>query len=77
MVSEIEEHRHRCEVRQILRWRKEKGREYVFRWFEGGGDKGKSIAALRGQEAADRLWSECAAQWSAGNRGEKGYWRVL
>jgi RNase P protein component len=65
----VEEHRHRCEVRQVLAWRTE--------------DRGKAMDYLarvrqkRGDQAADRLEKDCRTQWERGNRGEKGDWRGL
>lgn len=65
----MEEHRHRCEVRQVLAWRTE--------------DRGKAMDYLarvrqkRGDQAADRLEKDCRTQWERGNRGEKGDWRGL
>ncbi len=65
----MEEHRHRCEVRQVLAWRTE--------------DRGKAMDYLarvrqkRGDQAADRLEKDCRTQWERGNRGERGDWRGL
>jgi RNase P protein component len=65
----VEEHRHRCEVRQVLAWRTE--------------DRGKAMDYLarvrqkRGDQAADRLEKDCRTQWERGNRGERGDWRGL
>lgn len=62
-----EERRYRCEVRQVLRWRKE--------------SKGKAVDYLqlvekaRGKDIADKLKADCAGQWNKGNRGDKGDWR--
>lgn len=63
-----EQHRHRCEVRQLLRWRKQHGSDWAASWL---GD----VAKARGAPMADRLRRDAAAQWSAGNRGEPGDWR--
>lgn len=60
--------RHRCEVRQLLRWRKEHGGQWVRDWLA-------ELAKRRGQDAADRLTSDATSQWQAGNRGEVGDWR--
>jgi hypothetical protein len=68
-TEEVLEHRHRCEVRQVLVWRTE--------------DRGKAMNYLslvrqkRGDQAADRLEKDCRTQWERGNRGEKGDWRGL
>ena len=63
-----EEHRHRCEVRQVLAWRVQHGLEWVKEWLDG-------VAKKRGQAAADRLRADCRTQWAAGNRGEWSDWR--
>ena len=61
-----EEHRHRCEVRQILKWRVE--------------DRNKALAHIervreqRGDTAAKQLENDCRSQWNKGNRGNKGEW---
>ena len=63
----FEEERHRCEVRQILRWRAEdrtKAIEYL-----------SKVRDKRSNEAADKLQKDCAEQWSKGNRGIHGDWR--
>ena len=65
----MEEHRHRCEVRQVLAWRTE--------------DRGKAMDYLamvrqkRGDQAADKLEKDCRDQWERGNRGKWGDWRGL
>lgn len=63
----FEEERHRCEVRQILRWRAEdrtKAIEYI-----------SMVRDKRSNEAAERLAADCRTQWERGNRGIKGDWR--
>lgn len=61
-----EEHRHRCEVRQILKWRVE--------------DRNKALAHIervreqRGELAAKQLENDSRSQWNKGNRGNKGEW---
>lgn len=63
----FEEERHRCEVRQILRWRSEdrsRAIEYISR-----------VRDKRSNEAADMLQKDCTEQWSKGNRGIHGDWR--
>lgn len=60
-------HRHRCEVRHILKL----------------GDKGKTsvdrflalIKEKRGAEVANELRADAMQQWVKGNRGEQGDWR--
>ena len=65
MPPSDEEHRHRCEVRQLLKWRAEKGlqwfREYI------------STYGFGGRKA--KLLNDVAEQWKRGNRGEKGTWK--
>ncbi len=63
-----EQHRHRSEVRAVLRWRVTEGGEWVADWLSG-------VAQKRGQAAADRLREDCARQWRLGNRGAAGDWR--
>ena len=66
ITEEVLEHRHRCEVRQVLAWRTE--------------DRGKAMDYLarvrqkRGDQAADRLEKDCRTQWEKGSRGEYGKW---
>ena len=63
----FEEERHRCEVRQVLRWRAE--------------DRSKAIEYLamvrkrRGDEIGNALEKDVRAQWAAGNRGIQGDWK--
>ena len=64
-MEDLETERHRCEVRQILRWRVE--------------DRNKALEYLRlvrekRKEKANKLELDCREQWSRGNRGEKGEW---
>lgn len=60
-----ETHRHQCEVRQLLKWRTERGlqwfREYI------------STYGFGGRKA--KLLGDVAEQWKLGNRGEKGIWK--
>ena len=61
-----EGHRHRCEVRQILKWRTQ--------------DRNKAIEYLsivrnkRGDRTAQLLEKDCKEQWTLGNRGNEGLW---
>lgn len=68
MDTSTETHRHRCEVRQVLRWRQEHGSEWVMEWLRGA-------VKFRGQAAADQLEHDAREQWSRGNRGAAGVWR--
>jgi hypothetical protein len=59
-------HRHRCEVRQVLKWRTQ--------------DRNKAIEYLsivlkkRGDRTAQLLEKDCREQWTKGSRGEEGVW---
>ena len=61
-----EQHRHRCEVRQVLKWRTQ--------------DRNKAIEYLsivrnkRGDRTAQLLEKDCRTQWTLGNRGNEGDW---
>jgi hypothetical protein len=61
-----EVHRHRCEVRQVLKWRTQ--------------DRNKAIEYLsivrkkRGDRTAQLLEKDCREQWQLGNRGETSVW---
>lgn len=61
-----EQHRHRSEVRQILKWRTQ--------------DRNKAIEYLsivrnkRGDRVAQLLEKDCMEQWSKGSRGDDGIW---
>lgn len=66
--SDHDTSRHRCEVRQLLRWRKEHGSQWVRDWLA-------RVAKARGQDAADALNADATRQWQAGNRGGLGDWR--
>lgn len=65
---DIAEHRHRCEVRAVLRWRVIEGGDWVRDWLAG-------VEQKRGKAAADQLREDARRQWSLGNRGEPGDWR--
>ena len=61
-----EGHRHRCEVRQVLKWRTQ--------------DRNKAIEYLsivrnkRGDRVAQLLEKDCRDQWQLGSKGEEGVW---
>ena len=62
---DLETERHRCEVRQVLRWRVEdrnKALEYL------------KLVREKRKEKAKQLEDDCREQWSRGNKGEKGEW---
>jgi hypothetical protein len=77
--GDVEQHRHRCEVRQVLAWTVERGGDWVHGWLYGRTDSGgrriKGVADVRGQAAAGRLRDDAREQWRRGNRGEPGDWR--
>ena len=63
-MDNSEEHRHRCEVRTVLRWRVE--------------DRNKALEYLslaKKKRNTEKLEVDCREQWSRGNRGEIGDWR--
>ena len=63
----FEEERHRCEVRQILKWRvqdRNKALEYI-----------TDVRKKRGDVAADQLHKDAVHQWNNGNRGIHGDWK--
>ena len=63
-----EQHRHRCEVRQVLKWRTQ--------------DRNKAIEYLsivrnkRGDRTAQLLEKDCREQWGLGNRGDENEWFI-
>lgn len=61
-------HRHRCEVRMLLKMWAEKSKAEVRGWINDAENK-------RGKEACDALRADVQEQWSAGNRGEPGDWK--
>lgn len=73
-----EQHRHRCEVRQLLAWRAEFGRAWVHAYINGGADgRGRHVKGVRqqrGDAAADKLLADCGEQFAAGNDGSPGVW---
>ena len=66
MPDNSEQHRHRCEVRQVLKWRTQ--------------DRNKAIEYLsivikkRGDRAAQLLEKDCKEQWQLGSKGEENVW---
>jgi hypothetical protein len=67
-MDSSEQHRHRCETRQLLAWRAQRGKEWLREFLSG-------IERKRGPAAADRLRYDIAEQWKLGSRGERGDWR--
>lgn len=65
LVSDLEQERHRCEVRYVLKLRvndRNKALEYL------------KLVREKRKEKANKLELDCKEQWSRGNRGEKGEW---
>ena len=63
----FEEERHRCEVRQVLRWRVQ-DRNKAINYIE-------LVRKRRGDKMANSLHKDSADQWVAGNRGLEGDWK--
>jgi hypothetical protein len=63
----FEEERHRCEVRQVLRWRAQ-DRNKAINYIE-------LVRKRRGDKMANALHKDSADQWVAGNRGLEGDWK--
>ena len=66
-MSSDEQHRHRCEVRQLLAWRVQRGRVWLRDWLAG-------VEKVRGKAGRERLEADIVAQWNRGNRGKPGVW---
>ena len=65
-MENLEQERHRCEVRYVLQLRvqdRNKAMEYL------------SLVREKRKEKAKQLEDDCRKQWELGNRGEKGDWR--
>lgn len=63
----FEEERHRCEVRQVLRWRTE-NRDKAVSYLA-------AVRQKRSEAAATKLERDTREQWAKGNRGIEGEWR--
>ena len=63
--TDYEEQRHQCEVRQLLKWRKEWGLQRFQRYLQTAGFDSRRA----------KLREDIADQWSKGNRGENGLWK--
>lgn len=66
----VEQCRHRCEVRELLRLGNDRNHLEVDARIMG-------IEEKRGASSANRLRTDYKTQWRAGNRGEFGDWREL
>ena len=64
---DVLEHRHQCEVRQVLAWRAE-DRDKAMKYLA-------LVRQKRGDVVATKLEQDCKDQWAKGNRGEKDDWR--
>lgn len=60
-----ETYRHQCEVRQLLKWRTERGLQWFREYISTHGFGGRKA----------KLLGDVAEQWKLGNRGEKGIWK--
>lgn len=60
-----EEYRHQCEVRQLLKWRTERGITWFRKYISDNGFGGRKT----------KLLDDVADQWKKGNRGQKDDWR--
>lgn len=67
-----EEKRHRCEVRDWIRRRRQMGPDAGREWLR---QVIEDIGKKRGKQAAERLKRDIAEQWKWGNRGAQGDWR--
>ena len=60
-----EEYRHQCEVRQLLKWRTQRGLQWFRQYISDHGFGGRKA----------KLLGDVTEQWKLGNRGEKGIWK--
>lgn len=65
MTDASEQHRHRCEVRSLIRAARERGREWVRQYLDS-----KPVAGRR-----ERLRADLNTQIKAGNQGNEGEWK--
>lgn len=69
-----DEHRHRCLVRYIIRWRV-KDRDAVYKWFNGYTDEnGRYQKGWEENHKGSILKRDVVDQWKKGNRGENNLW---
>lgn len=62
-----EEYRHQCEVRQVIKWRREDRNKAI--------DYLESVKKKRGGGSGEKLERDVLTQWKLGNRGKEGDWR--
>ena len=84
MSDASDTYRHQCEVRQILVWRQERGREWAHDYINGRSERQpsgrvlvtrKGVRQARGDAAADLILADCGEQWRLGNDGRTpGLW---
>lgn len=67
-AADVEQHRFRCEVRDVLRIAHRKGADASDRYL-------LRVEEKRGTESAERLRATAKDQWIKGNRGEAGQWK--
>ena len=65
MTDASEQHRHRCEVRSLIRAARERGREWVRQYLDSKPVAGRS----------ERLRADLNTQIKAGNQGNEGEWK--
>ena len=65
MTDASEQHRHRCEVRSLIRAARDRGREWVRQYLDS-----KPVAGRR-----ERLRADLNTQIKAGNQGNEGEWK--
>ena len=70
-----DEFRHRCLVRQVIRWRVT-DRDLAHRFLKGWtGENGKWVPGWNERHPKSILERGVRKQWELGNRGENGDWR--
>jgi len=69
-----DEHRHRCLVRYVIRWRM-KDRDAVHKWLKGYTDNdGRWKKGWNELHTGSILERDLINQWKLGNRGENDEW---
>jgi hypothetical protein len=70
-----DEFRHRCLVRQVLRWRVT-DRQYAHQFLNGWVEKdGRWVPGWNERHPKSILERDVRDQWKKGNRGENGEWK--
>lgn len=65
--QETEQHRHRCEVRDLIKKRVVNGKTWLLGIFD-------QIERARGRKSLEKLKADFLDQWNKGNRGDDGLW---